>query len=493
MVNKGHALSRDELIRVLTAYTGITTADGALDGTTLIDSTLIGRNDFVAEKVILIMGGDCKDEDKGAVSFNSGDGTITLQGTGFSAQIKKGTIYRILNISSVEIDVAAINSKIGTNTDPSGTTTLFARLRQIVDDYLASASTGMAAIKAVVDALEGKLDDGSHGLAALKLLIDSVELKLDDGVYGLAALKALIDAIEGKLDNPVFGLINIKTEIEAMEIKLDDPIHGLINIEAEIEAIETKLDDPVHGLAKIKTEIEVIEAKLDDPVFGLANIKSEIQAIETKLDDGTYGLSALKLLIDAIEGKLDNGTYGLSAIKTLIDAVEGKLDNGTYGLSALKALIDAVEAKLDSGTSGLDALKALIDDLETKLDRLRGESPATGSVTGNWQSGTATSGETGADLVTIGANDTKYKLHSLIVSIHNLAAGAKAAIKLFQQVNGIERKVYEEDFNKDSVPNGCWVVNGTVGIHEALRVEIESNKVADNGAAIDYDYMLEAM
>lgn len=409
MVNRAHAFARDELVRTLTSYTGITTADGAADGTTLIDSNLIGRNDFITEKTILIMSGPAKDEDKGALSFDNGTGTITLQGTGFGAQIKAGTIFKVLNISTVEIDVAAISAKIGSNTDPSGTTTLFARLRQIVDDYLANATNGLTAIKNAVDAVEGKLDDGTHGLAALKVLIDSVELKLDDGVHGLAALKTLIDAIEGKLDNPVFGLVQIKTEIEALETKLDDPIHGLANIKAEIEAIETKLDDPTSGLANIKTEITAIEAKLDD------------------------------------------ATYGLNALKTLLDAIE------------------------------------------VKLDRLRGESPATGSVTGNWQSGTATSGETGADLVTVGANDTKYKLHSLIVSIHNLAAGAKATIKFFQQVNGTERKVYEQDFNKNSDPDACWVVNGTVGIHEALRVEVESNKAADNGAAIDYDYMLEAM
>ena len=134
----------------------------------------------------------------------------------------------------------------------------------------------------------------------------------------------------------------------------------------------------------------------------------------------------------------------------------------------------------------------MIDALEMKLDRLRGESPTTGSVIGNWQSGTATSGESGANLVTIGANDTKYKLHSLIVSIHNLQLGA-IKVKLFQQVNGTERKVYEEQFQKGSDPDGCWVVNGTVGIHEALRVEVQSNKAADNGVAIAYDYMLEAM
>ena len=119
------------MVRALTAYTGITTDDGAVDGTTMVDANLIGRNDFITEKAVLVMSGDARDEDKGAASFNSGTGEITLQGTGFSAQILRGTIYRILNISSVEIDVANINTKIGTNTDPAGTTTLFAWMARL--------------------------------------------------------------------------------------------------------------------------------------------------------------------------------------------------------------------------------------------------------------------------------------------------------------------------------------------------------------------------
>ena len=110
MTSKAHALARAGLIRALTAYSGIATADGAGDGTTLVDSNLIGRNDFITEKTILIMSGDAANEDKGAASFNNVTGTITLQGTGFSAQIKAGTVYRVLNISTVEIDVANIKT-----------------------------------------------------------------------------------------------------------------------------------------------------------------------------------------------------------------------------------------------------------------------------------------------------------------------------------------------------------------------------------------------
>jgi ABC-type transporter Mla subunit MlaD len=266
----------------------------------------------------------------------------------------------------------------------------------------------------------------------------------------------------------------------------------MMDFEGAVAEIKNKdnaetFNKSVHSLQAI------VDNLLAHGTYGLAALKALIDAVQGNLDDGSHGLASLQALIGDIETKLDDGTTGLAALKALIDALEGKLDNGTYGLAALKALIDAVETKLDDGASGLDALKALIDAIEAKLDKLAGETPVSGSVTGNWNSGTATSGETGADVVTISANDTRKKLHSLLLSIHNFTSGGKVTIKLFMQVNGTERKVYQEDFNKGNDPDGCWVVNGTVGIHEAIRVEAQSNRAVDNSVALDYDYMLEAM
>ena len=266
----------------------------------------------------------------------------------------------------------------------------------------------------------------------------------------------------------------------------------MIDLEGAIAEIKNKdntetFDKSLHSLQAI------VDNLLAHGTYGLSALKTLIETIGGELDNGSYGLAALETLLDAIETKLDDGATGLTAIKALVDSLEGKLDNGTYGLAVLKALIDAIEAKLHDGASGLDALKALIDAVEAKLDRLAGETPVSGSVTGNWQSGTATSGETGADVVTIGANDTKKKLHSLLLSIHNFALGGRVTVKLFMHVNGTERKVYQEEFNKGTDPDGLWIVNGTVGIHEALRVEVQSNRAADNGVALHYDYMLEAM
>jgi len=203
----------------------------------------------------------------------------------------------------------------------------------------------------------------------------------------------------------------------------------------------------------------------------MIDLEGAIAEIKNKDNTESFSKSAhsLQAMVDNL---LAHGTHGLPALKTSIDAVENELDNGSYGLAALQALLDAIQAR---------------------LDKLAGETPVSGSVTGNWQSGTATSGETGADVVTIGADDTRKKLHSLLLSIHNFAPGGRVTVKLFMQVNGTERKVYQEEFNKGTDPDGLWVVNGTVGIHEALRVEVQSNRAADNGVALHYDYMLEAM
>lgn len=151
MTSKGHALSRDALIRTLTAYSGITTADGADGGTTLVDTNLkdnaLISPSGIPEKTVLILSGDARGEDKGAASFNNGTGTITLQGTGFSHQIKAGTIFRVLNISSIEIDVANIQEDLGDMADAATaddmsditTTSALAKLKRLLLRFSANA------------------------------------------------------------------------------------------------------------------------------------------------------------------------------------------------------------------------------------------------------------------------------------------------------------------------------------------------------------------
>ncbi len=179
------------------------------------------------------------------------------------------------------------------------------------------------------------------------------------------------------------------------------------------------------------------------------------------------------------------------------------IDNldGTYSLSeagdAQQATLLAVKAKTDLiGASVALESGGNIAAVKTQTDKLAGAAPGVGSTTANWNTSTGTSGETGEDLVTIGANDVKNKVHSLVLDISALTNGSVVTVKMFQQVNGVEKKVYSEGFVKQaqaqgSEPDGLWIIAGTVGIHEALRVEVYSS--TNESVAIGYDVMLEAM
>ncbi len=114
MVDRAVALSREEIIKALTTFQGITTADGATPGNnTLICSALIGRNDFITGKTILIGSGNAADEDKASSGFNPLNGTITVA-AGFSSQIKNGTVFRVLNVSSASTVIGLLNGLVAT-------------------------------------------------------------------------------------------------------------------------------------------------------------------------------------------------------------------------------------------------------------------------------------------------------------------------------------------------------------------------------------------
>ena len=120
------------------------------------------------------------------------------------------------------------------------------------------------------------------------------------------------------------------------------------------------------------------------------------------------------------------------------------------------------------------------------LNKLAGEPIIEGSATKDWNTSEQ-------DLVSLGAASTRKKLHSLIVDIGALTNTATITIRLYMKVNGTEKKLYEQGFTVGTDPDSCWVVNGTIGIHDVLRVTCQSDNAADDGKAIAYTTMLEAM
>jgi len=152
-------------------------------------------------------------------------------------------------------------------------------------------------------------------------------------------------------------------------------------------------------------------------------------------------------------------------------------------LSAIKAKTDNLPD--DPTSQELTASAAQVADIESQTDKLTGEAPVTGSATQNWQTAEA-------EVVSIGAVNTRYKVHDLSLNISALA-GTAITVRLYKKINGVERKVYEQVFNINTDPPGLPIINGTWSIHDVLKVTLQSNRTADNGIAVDYDYMLEAM
>ncbi len=141
-------------------------------------------------------------------------------------------------------------------------------------------------------------------------------------------------------------------------------------------------------------------------------------------------------------------------------------------------------------TDSVITANASIVAIKTATDKLTG-SIVVGSTTANWNTATGTSGEAGEDLVTIGANDTKYKVHSLLLDVSACTDGSTLTVKMFTQINGTERKIYSQSFIVNTDPDGIPIIQGTMGIHEAVRVEVYSS--TSESKAIGYDYMLETM
>lgn len=112
-----------------------------------------------------------------------------------------------------------------------------------------------------------------------------------------------------------------------------------------------------------------------------------------------------------------------------------------------------------------------------------------GSITRNWFNGVATSGMTGGDVLTLGTALTTSKISRCSLSTHNLALGANVNIRMYGGVNGVERKFFDDYFSVGTDPVDLLPINGEMGIYDRVRIEMSSDKLADNGKAVDYEYL----
>ena len=126
----------------------------------------------------------------------------------------------------------------------------------------------------------------------------------------------------------------------------------------------------------------------------------------------------------------------------------------------------------------------ILSQIKTQTDKLAGAAPVTGSTTQDWQTAEA-------DVVSVGEAGVSNKIQDLSLNVSNLVG--VLIIRLYKNVNGVERKMYEQSFNAATEPPGLPIINGTWATHDVIRVSLQSDNAADNGQTVDYDCLLEAM
>lgn len=109
--------------------------------------------------------------------------------------------------------------------------------------------------------------------------------------------------------------------------------------------------------------------------------------------------------------------------------------------------------------------------------------------------GTATSTETGADVLTI-STSTRKKIHFLGLDISGLTVGATATIRMYTKILDADAsltKFYSQTFTVGTYPDLTPVIDGTLAIRNDLRVEIQSSNAADTSASVKHFYIAEDM
>jgi hypothetical protein len=126
----------------------------------------------------------------------------------------------------------------------------------------------------------------------------------------------------------------------------------------------------------------------------------------------------------------------------------------------------------------------ILSQIKDQTDKLAGLAPVAGSATQDWQTAEA-------DVVSVGEAGVSNKIQDLSLNVANLVG--VLIIRLYKNVNGVERKLYEQSFNAATEPPGLPIINGTWATHDVIRVSLQSDNAADNGQTVDYDCLLEAM
>ena len=304
------------------------------------------------------------------------------------------------DLNEVQANVAAIKQK--TDNMPVNTTSELTTIKtglSGVQGSLDDPSTGLAAIKGAIDtvdwtanAIKAKTDKLPADTAAELDAIDGANVTINSlltsASYGLNALKALIDALDTNAETAArfaeikgSGWTNqtleqINTLLSVVKTKTDklpaDTATELNDIDAANASISSLLNNATFGLNALKTLLDAIDTN-EEAAARFAEIKGAGWTSET--------LVQLDSLLDTIKAKTDNLPVNTATELTgLNSAIESLDDHVAQVGSDLAADHGFIQALLENATFGLAALKTLLDTINgtttdliiTQIDDIKG-------------------------------------------------------------------------------------------------------------------------
>ncbi|MBA7615790.1 hypothetical protein ES703_23076 [subsurface metagenome] len=506
-VNAANPLEvHDPKVGSLISYEGVTTADGAGAGTTLIDSVLTSKPDFNGNLVIITSGayaGQARD-----INGVTTGGTVSPH-LAFGGQILRGTNFVIAAIRLTPAEVAALTTMVQT--------------AQYHDRVFFNSTTGIAGIAWPV----GTPQVPSDVIADVITILAARNLRIID-VHGTLTLGAAMNHIDflGHLHEAVTDIVDLNThDVDNSHFK------ELIITGAQAGA----------GLATYKKCLLLNMTGFrgmarDCAIFGtLAVATGNADYADFDHCTSVHGVITVTIAApDRVSFKEFSGGLILTAQtggNTFVRGISGYLEvdamtGGTLDIYAhgaeiqINANCDApsvINIYGDARVTIVGAPTATVNDYtkETQLDTVEGKvddiiptvaglNIFEGTVTANWNTAFATSLEGGEDLLggasAQGAIPGITLLHSLLLDVSALSDGAKIHVKLFIKVNDNEKKVYDQEFTVPTTvgvetpppdTDALWIVNGTVAVHDDMRVEVYSD--TDEDVAIGYTYATGAI
>jgi hypothetical protein len=112
------------------------------------------------------------------------------------------------------------------------------------------------------------------------------------------------------------------------------------------------------------------------------------------------------------------------------------------------------------------------------------------STTANWNSGVASGGLAGADLITIGVAGQWYRLNQFSIVGTGFNIAATVTVRAYMIVAGAMRMILTDDWTmpQELIFLSWWFDTEFFG---PMRVEIFSDQAADDGLAVPYEYRIK--